>query len=308
MADGRVYPSDNSPEYHVDYSPDMSGEMPHGGGQTRYNYSSGSSGEMPRQPDSKSTNDSKQDFSSEMSSMPRNPQKHHIVQIPKDQVFRSPPPQNARLQKIYAARAARNKNRNCCCFFKYLLLTILFIVLVIIIAASVFYLLYKPKMPKYTINSLVVKNFNISMPNIFTFSPEFEATVTAQNPNSKISIYYEDGSGITVYYKSVPLANGVWPTFHQPANNVTELVVPVKGSGIQLAKSMHDEILQNQNSGAVPLNLNMKVPVKIKAGSITTWTINVFFSCDVTVDKLAAAGSTIVDKSCSVKVHVFNKF
>lgn len=307
MADGRVYPSENRPEYHVDYSSDMSGEMPHGGGQKRYNYSSGSSGEMPRQPDSKSTNHSKQGFSGEMT-LSRNPQKQHIVQIPKDQVFRTPPPQNARLQKIYAARATSKRNRNCFCLFKYLLLTIISVVLILTIAATVFYLIYKPKMPKYTINSLAVKNFNVSMPNILTFSPEFVATVTAQNPNSKISIYYEGGSGITVYYKSVPLANGAWPRFHQPENNVTELIVPVKGSGIRLATSMHDEILQNQNSGAVPLNLNMKVPVKIKAGPITTWTINVFVSCDVTVDKLVSAGSTIVHKSCSVKVHVFNKF
>ncbi|KAJ4819898.1 hypothetical protein LUZ62_032464 [Rhynchospora pubera] len=288
MADPRVYPTDNRPDYHVDYSSDMSGEMPRGGGQTRYNYSSGSSGEMPRQPDPK-------------------PPKHHVVQIPKDQVFRTPPPENARLQKIYAARAARKRNRNCFCFFKYLLSTILTIVLVVAIVAVVFFLFYKPKIPKYTLSSMTVKNFNVSAPNTLTFSPDFEAIVTADNPNSKISIYYEDNSDITVSYKDVNLANGAWPKFHQPEKNVTELVVSVKGSGIRLSESLHDDILQNEKNGAVPLNLDMKVPVKIKAGAISTWTFNVLVSCDVTLDKLAA-GSTIVDKSCSVKVHAFNKF
>lgn len=307
MTEPRVYPSDNCPAYHVDYSSDMSGEMPPGGGQTRYNYSPDSSGEMPRKPNSKPTNNSKApDFSGEML-MPRNPQKQHVIQIPKDQIFRTPPPQNTRLQKIYAARAAQKRNRNCFCFLKYLLSTILFLLLFIIIAAGMFYLFYKPKIPKYTINSLAVKNFNISMPDTFLFSPEFEATVTAENPNSKISIYYEDDSDITVHYKDIPLGHGAWPKFYQPENNVTKLVVLVKGSGIRLSKSTHDEILQNQKSGAVPLSLDMKVPVKIKAGSITTWTINVFISCDVTVNKLAV-GSTIVNKSCSVKVHAFNKF
>jgi Late embryogenesis abundant protein len=306
MADPRVYPSDNGPAYHVDYSSDMSGEMPPGGGQTRYNYSSGSSGEMPRQPNSKPANQSKPDLSGEML-IPRNPMKQQVIQIPKDQVFHMPPPQNARLQKIYAARAARKRNRSCCCFLKYLLLTILFLLLVIILAAGLFYILYKPKIPKYTISSLSVNKFNISMPNTFIFAPDFEATVTAENPNSKISIYYEVGSHITVYYKDVSLANGAWPKFYQPENNVTKLVVPVNGSGIRLSTLIHDDILRNQKSGAIPLNLDMKVPVKIKAGSITTWTINVFVSCDVTVDKLAV-GSTIVNKSCSVKVHVFNKF
>jgi Late embryogenesis abundant protein len=281
MADPRVYPSDNCPAYHVDYSSDMSGEMP-------------------RQPNSKPY------FSGEMP-MPRNPPNQHVVQIPKDQIFCTPPPQNARLQKIYAARATRKRNRNCCCFLKYLLSIIIFFLLVIIVAAVVFYLFCKPKIPKYTIDSLAVKNFNISMLNTFIFSPEFEAIVTAENPNSKISIYYEAGSAILVYYKDVPLANGAWPKFYQPENNVTKLIVPVKGSGISLSKSIHDEILQNQKSGVMPLNLDMKVPVKIKAGFITTWTINIFVSCDVTVDKLAI-DSTIIDKSCNVKVHVFNKF
>ncbi|KAJ3668996.1 hypothetical protein LUZ60_010946 [Juncus effusus] len=304
MADGRVYPSDQR-QYQVDYSSELSGEMPR---PPKYS-TSDSSGEMPRHhpPYAKNHNfTSSSEFSGDMRP-PRLPPKHHVVQIPKDQVFKTPPPENARLQKIYAARMKNKRNRSCFCIFRYLCSVILILVLVIAIAAGVFYLIYKPTIPKYTLSNLTVKNMNLSSSNTFTFSPEFDATVTAENSNSKIGIDYKGGSDINVYYDNVKFADGSWPEFYQPAKNVTVLVLPIKGSGIKLSVPMRDKMVSDEKNGNVPLNLNMKVPVRIKVAQFSTWTINVFVSCDVSLNTFGA-GSKLVSKTCKVKVNGFIKF
>ncbi|KAK9184022.1 hypothetical protein WN943_024367 [Citrus x changshan-huyou] len=112
----------------------------------------------------------------------------YVIQIPKDQIYRVSPPENAdRIKGL--SRRRKSRSTTCCCF-RFCCCSLLLLVLLLAIAAGDFYLVFRPEAPNYSVDD-------------------------------KIGIYYERGSSVEVYYKDVGLCDGVWPQFYQPTNNVT---------------------------------------------------------------------------------------
>lgn len=101
-----------------------------------------------------------------------------------------------------------------------------------------------------------------------------------------------------MFYNGVDLCNGVMPVFYQPAKNVTVVKLTLSGSKIQLTSGMRKEMRNEVSLKTLPFKLKIKAPVKIKIGSVKTWTMIVNVKCDVTVDKLTAP-SRIVSRKCS---------
>ncbi|XWS53241.1 hypothetical protein CRYUN_Cryun11dG0140900 [Craigia yunnanensis] len=224
----------------------------------------------------------------------------YVVQIPKDQIYRVPPPENSRRYAHLSKRkAGRSTCCRCCCC---LLTTILVLFLAAAIAAAVVYFVFKPESPNYSVESVAIKGFNLTSSS--SLSPEFDVTVRAHNPNDKISIYYEKGSSVKVYYEDVNLSNGALPVFYQPTNNVTLFKTALNGSGVELTNAALRALSDEQNKGTVPFTLKLRAPVKIKVGSIKTWKITVKVTCKITVDKLTAA-SKIVSKDCDYGVDLW---
>lgn len=257
----RVYPADSPPE----------------SGQFSGNFSSG---EFPRKP--------------------APPPSTYVIQVPKDQIYRIPPPENAhRLQ--YLSR--KKSNRSCfrCCFCSFLAAIFILIVLAGI-SFAVLYLIYRPEAPKYSVEGFAVSGINLNSSS--PISPQFNVTVRSRNGNGKIGVYYEKGSSVDVFYNGVDLCNGVLPAFYQPANNVTLVKTALTGSKIQLTSGMKKELRNEVIKKTVPFKLKIKAPVKIKVGSVKTWTITVKVNCDVTVDKLTAP-SRIVSRKCSHDVDLW---
>lgn len=232
----------------------------------------------------------------------------YVIQVPKDQIYRVPPPENARRLQSYTRRAHRRRRRRCgfCCCLAWTTALLLFLLVAVAAAAGILYLIFQPKIPKYSVDGLSVRGFNLSSAatDIATLSPEFDAAVRAGNPNRKIGIYYRSGSSIAVTYDGVNLCHGVWPTFYQGKRNTTVFQTALTGSGIHLSAAVRHALVTAQRRAKVPLEINVEVPVRVKFGAVTTWTITVKVRCDVTVDKLTV-DSTIVSKSCSVSVDPF---
>ncbi|KDP42899.1 hypothetical protein JCGZ_23841 [Jatropha curcas] len=224
----------------------------------------------------------------------------YVIQIPKDQVYRVPPPENAKRYQQLSRRKHRRSTCCCClCWFFGLLFTF---ILLAAIAAGVLYLVFRPEAPKYSIESVSIKGFNLT--SSAPLSPEFDVAVRAHNPNNKIGIYYRTGSSVNVYYNDVRLCNGKLPVFYQGTNNVTVFVASLKGSGIELTSAVHKALISGETKGAVPFKLNLRAPVRIKVGSLKTWTITVKVDCDVTVDKLTSK-SKLVSKHCDYGVELW---
>lgn len=225
----------------------------------------------------------------------------YVVQVPKDQIYKYPPPENSRR---YESLIKRKPRRSCCCRCLCFTFSILLVLIISIgITAGVLYLVYRPEAPKYTISSIAIKNFNVTAASS-KISPEFDISIRAENPNNKIGIYYRKGSSVTVVYSGVDLSAGALPAFYQPANNVTVFRTALKGSNVILGSAVKSTLTNEQKKGNVPFRVNIKAPVKIKIGAVKTWEITVKVNCDVTVDALTVK-SKLVSKDCDYSVRLW---
>lgn len=224
----------------------------------------------------------------------------YVIQVPKEQIFRTPTPETERRFKEYSRRGGRRR-RSCCCCLWWVAGSLLVLALALAATAGVLYLVFRPRLPKYAVDSVSIKGFNLTSGSIL--SPEFDVAVRAENPNMKVGIHYRRGSSVVVSHAGVDLCNGAWPAFYQGTRNVTVVRTALTGSGIRLSGAMRSELVAGQGQGKVPLEVRARVPVRVKFGAVTTWTITAKVRCDLTVDKLAA-NSKVVSASCGVKVKL----
>ncbi|KAL5074493.1 hypothetical protein RYX36_013477 [Vicia faba] len=98
------------------------------------------------------------------------------------------------------------KKRSCCCRFLCCTFTILLVLIIAIsITIGTLYLVFRPKLPKYSVDRLRIAQFNLSDNNNLFVT--FDVTVTARNPNKKIGIYYNQNFWLTAIYASNDLEN-----------------------------------------------------------------------------------------------------
>ncbi|XP_052107800.1 NDR1/HIN1-like protein 13 [Arachis duranensis] len=232
----------------------------------------------------------------------------YVIKIPKDQIYRVPPPENARRFAKYTDKKSKRSyggggRRRCsfCCCFSWFIGVLFIIALLIGIAAGVLYLVFKPKSPHYSIDHIGIKAMNLTTAVI---SPEFNITVKADNPNDKIGIRYETDSSAEIFFKGVKLCDGALPAFYQPPKNITVFMTPLKGNGIKLKSEDEKALVDAQTKRQVPLNVKLVAPVKIKVGSVESWKITVKIDCDVTVDQLTVQ-SKILSKKCNYKLDLW---
>lgn len=224
----------------------------------------------------------------------------YVVQLPREQILRYPPPENARKFQALSRRGKRGGCcRRCCCFTLCLLVLL---VVAAAISAGVLYLVFRFKSPKYTVTNLAIKGMNLT--SAAPISPEFDVTIRAENPNGKVGIYYLKGSAVNVFFNDVKLSSGVWPAFFQPKKNVTVLRPALTGSGVILGSVVKASLTNEQNQGRIPFVVKTKVPVKIKVGSVKTWEITVKAKCDVVVDALNERAK-IVSNDCDYSVRLW---
>jgi hypothetical protein len=232
----------------------------------------------------------------------------YIIQVPKDQVLRVPPPDRARRYKKLAARPARRRllRRACCLSCAAVLLLLL--------AAAAFAgavcLAFRPRAPTFTVPSLSIRGLdgdgggNLTSAAASTLSPELDAAVRADNGrNGKVGVDYRGGGAVTVSYAGVRLATGRWPAFLQPPRNVTAFEVAMRGRGVRLTEGQARQLAAERAAAAVPLAVEVTVPVRMRFGKVVrTWTVDVRARCDVAVDRLAGSAAA-VNRGCRVKVR-----
>ncbi|XP_062030708.1 NDR1/HIN1-like protein 6 [Rosa rugosa] len=197
-----------------------------------------------------------------------------------------------------------NKKRSC--FRKCLCWTICLLLLQVIVVAitgGILYLVFRPKLPKYTVSKLQITQFSLNYDQ--SFSATFNVSITARNPNKKIGIDYEGGSRISLWYTSTKLCEGGLPKFYQGHRNTTQLVVPLSGhtqdSKVLLTTLLH----QQQQTGNIPLTLRIRQPVRIKLGSFKLPKIKFVVRHRLLVDGLSEKNDIrIQSSSCKFRLRL----
>ncbi|CAK9136416.1 unnamed protein product [Ilex paraguariensis] len=191
------------------------------------------------------------------------------------------------------------------CFCRCLCWTVCLLLLQIIvlgILAAIIFLAFQPKIPKYSIDSMRIREFNLN--NDMSLSATFNVNITARNPNKRIGIYYENGSELSVWYTGTKLCEGSLPKFYQGHRNTTLLNLNLTGQ-TQNATGLLQSLQAQQQTGSIPLNVRAKVPVRIKLGKLKLMKWKPQVRCRVVVDSLTADNVIrIRDSSCKFRFRL----
>ncbi|THF97163.1 hypothetical protein TEA_003293 [Camellia sinensis var. sinensis] len=193
--------------------------------------------------------------------------------------------------------------RRSCCFKCFCWTTSLLILLIVIIAivTTFIYVVFQPEIPKYSIDSMRITQFNLN--NDTSLSAVLNVNFTATNPNKKIGIYYEHGSHISMWYADTQLCQGFLPKFYQSHQNVTVLDVALTGQTLNATDLLHS-MQEQQQSGSIPLNLRVKVPVRINLGSLKLMKWKFLVRCNLVVDSLATDNSVTLKTANDATIRV----
>lgn len=198
----------------------------------------------------------------------------------------------------------RKRRRSCLCRCICWSISVLLILIVLIgITAGILYLVYRPKIPDYSVERLTVKTFDVNSTSD-TASAAFDVTIRTYNPNKKIGIYYVDGSDLSAWYGDVMLCEGELPVFYQGHRDETNLNVEMAGEK-QVSDGVVKDLDAVRNSGSVPLKIKGTVPVRVKFGGLKLRKMKFKVRCDIVVDSLSTgADVTIKSRSCSFKFEL----
>ena len=117
----------------------------------------------------------------------------YIVQIPKDQVLRVPPPDRARRYRALTGRPARRRRLRRACFGACGAL------LLLVLAAAAFvgavYLVFRPRAPAFSVSSLSIRGLDAAS----SAQTQLDLAVRADNgANRKVGVDYRGGGEVTV--------------------------------------------------------------------------------------------------------------
>ncbi|XP_020105086.1 NDR1/HIN1-like protein 13 [Ananas comosus] len=201
----------------------------------------------------------------------------YIVQVPKDQIYRVPPPENAYLVEHYRKQLSSRRRRRCPCFsfLKWLLIAALVLAVTFAISAIAFFAVVHPGAPKFTVDRVFVENPK---------KPAYDVAMHAANPSARMGIVYEGGGKATLSHRGVNVAGGTTPGFQQGAQNTTRFRLVLSGSHAAPPKEIERGLKGSKEVVSLTLTVEFKVRAKISGIEIGGMSVGV--TCDVKVHGL----------------------
>ncbi|XP_074270611.1 NDR1/HIN1-like protein 13 [Silene latifolia] len=166
----------------------------------------------------------------------------------------------------------------CCIYF-------LMFMLIFILLASLFlvFTFYQPRIPYYKIEDFSVTTFNFQ-PDM-SLKTEFQVTIHAENPNTKIGFIYGSDNSITISFQGKIVSSGKMPEFHQEHLNITSIKIPLTGK-TDVGSNVYSDFIDREHMGNIPLLVQVKVPVTFVLDNIPLRQFIFRVDCRMTVDDL----------------------
>ncbi|XP_028755099.1 NDR1/HIN1-like protein 13 [Neltuma alba] len=215
---------------------------------------------------------------------------HHtyIVQVPKDQVYRVPPPENA----VFAEQRRNpinRKNTNTCYRSSWFLIS-LAILLVLALIIIALYFIFKPKLPEFSVTKFEVKRppTSSSSKKNAHWVPNYLVSMRAKNPNGRSGLSYAKDGDVSMYYDSIVVATGEFPGLDQDPNASSQVKIELSGSkGRPLNADMRRSMNSTSKSPvAISFELEMKLEVKGKIGGMKIYGMNPTVKCKIKLSSL----------------------
>ncbi|XP_055818441.1 NDR1/HIN1-like protein 13 [Solanum dulcamara] len=222
----------------------------------------------------------------------------YVVQIPRDQVYRVPPPENAKIVENHRQPDTQKKRKcTCCCwvFSAILLIGILIGIIVLII-----HTMYAPKSPEFSITNVHFKNVtqpsngqkNKSHPQAVV--PQFEIDLKIVNVNERMNVSFGKGdNGIaTLSFKNHEIGRGKYPSISQKPKDSTNSQFNLDAGKLtgDFQKSLNDD------KKSIPMTLTINAPMEITSWA-KTLKKDVTVTCDFDLESVKGK-SKIKSEDC----------
>ncbi|KAF5726393.1 hypothetical protein HS088_TW22G00071 [Tripterygium wilfordii] len=115
---------------------------------------------------------------------------------------------------------------------------------------------------------------------------EFTVAVKAENPNEQIGFIYGKDGSVMVSYQGSTLCSGKIPNFRQPGKNTSTLNIVLKGKS-EFGNGLQEALMDNRNSGKIPLVVQVKAPVTVVIGEFPLREIVALVNNSLVVDNLS---------------------
>ncbi|KAK9166887.1 hypothetical protein Scep_002078 [Stephania cephalantha] len=231
------------------------------------------------------------------------PSTTYIVQVPKDQVYRVPPPENALIAERYRNNPIKSRKTlsSLCKFFIILAISIIVVIIIIL----VFYFALKAKDPTFRVEHIVAKIIKKTSPShahghIPVDMFHVFISLRAKNPNHHMSINYDEGREGWLTFRKRKIAKGELKTLHQGSKDSTILVIDfISVSGAILPSETNNPIKDEKKilKLDISLSLSMNISVKIKSSFLKARARDLTIACDIRLNSLVK-NTRIISQSC----------
>ncbi|XP_019101066.1 PREDICTED: NDR1/HIN1-like protein 12 [Camelina sativa] len=180
---------------------------------------------------------------------------------------------------------------------KFLFVTLLLIFFGILTAIFLVWVILQPSKPCFILQDATVFNFNVSRNPVNLLNSTFNITLSSQNPNDKIGIYY-DRLNVYASYMSqqITLRTSIPPTYqgHKEVNVWSSIVA---GNFIPVAPDIALHLDQDQTTGAIMLMLHLDGQIRWKFGTLITGKYHLRAMCPAYIKVWKSAAGVIVGKN-----------
>ncbi|KAK4721856.1 hypothetical protein R3W88_012089 [Solanum pinnatisectum] len=231
-----------------------------------------------------------------LSLTPARSQDHtYVVQIPRDQVYRVPPPENAKIVENHRQPDTQKKRKcTCCCWiFSALLLIGIAIGIIVLIVHTT----YTPKSPEFSIINVHFKNLtqpSNGQKNKSHPVPQFEIHLKIVNINERMDASFGKGdNGIaTLNFKNREIGHGKYTAISQKPKDSTNSQFNLDAGKLpaDFQKSLNDD------KKAIPMTLTINAPMEITSWAKTLQK-EVTVTCDFDVESVKGK-SKIKSEDC----------
>ncbi|XP_059311338.1 NDR1/HIN1-like protein 6 [Lycium ferocissimum] len=189
----------------------------------------------------------------------------------------------------YRPNRRHNRNRRCnCrrCFCQCCCWTILIIFSILVLAAiagAIFYFLYHPQLPSFSISSLKISKFNLttSLDDTTRLTTKFNVTLSTKNKNKKLIYTYDPVVLTAESTNHIGLANGVFPGFISTPNNVTiihsTLSIVSQVLDVDSVSTLKSDL---KTKSGLPMRILLDTKVVVKMDKLKSNKVRIRVTCD----------------------------
>lgn len=221
----------------------------------------------------------------------------YVVQIPRDQIYRVPPPEHARIIEDHTRNSSTQKKGRRGIFCWLIVPAVLLAISIGIATYALRATLYDAKSPEFTVTGIQAKNLGVNARR----PPEYDVTLEATNPNTRMSVSYEAGKEATLVFKNKKIGKGGLKSKvnQESGTAAVDVHVVLSGNGVSLEAGTKKSLNDGPSEKLMVLNFDVTV-------EIMSWVRNerknLNISCEFKVRNSLTSKAKISSQECSAEL------